>query len=409
MPVLDTTNMQVQSANARAADVAEKAIKEIMPEMQQRYMSAFRPQGVQCIHYNRLNAGRKCSCQASRKQINGLLGKDGKADIGTINALITGNGDFGVTPYNQNQGRVTGVDETATSPYAPLNKFQGVFDILTENTEIPMADLLGGRADGVGDNGAVSATTIEDMVEDFDAGSLGFTDVACPICFGTGFVGGFSPFHGHRQVLTVMDMQIDPTGSLDLLKAPFVANAPSFNVIVKLPRGAIGVDIFRVLNGDQPTPSVISIDGNKINSINQILSYCDGRQHIINATNLTSFTHLEMQFVLSTESVYFEFPRRPSSANTALLEQTEPFQIILSPNLPTMEAQDIIVEQMLGKVLVVQNVNPWNSRDRNVLGWEAMVRVIQPMELYRLLPGRGRTRLKDQVTSLPKNNGFRTP
>jgi hypothetical protein len=74
-----------------------------------------------------------------------------------------------------------------------------------------------------------------------------------------------------------------------------------------------------------------------------------------------------------------------------------------------MDAQDIIVEQMLGKVLVVQNVNPWNSRERNILGWEAMVRVIQPMELYRLLPGRGRTKLKDQVTSLPKNNGFRTP
>jgi hypothetical protein len=409
MPVLDTTNMQVQSANARAADVAEKAIKEIMPEMQQRYMSAFRPQGVQCIHYNRLNSGRKCNCQTTQKQINGLLGKDGKADIGTINSLITGNPDFGVKPYNFNQGRVTGVNEAATSPYAPLNKFQGVFDILSADTEIPMADLLGGRSEGVGDNGPVEAVTIDEMVADFDAGSMGFTDVACPICFGTGFVGGFTPFHGHRQVLTVMDMQLDPNGSLDLLKSPFVAEAASFNVVVKLPRGAIGVDIFRVLNVDQPTGAIISIDGNIIKSINQILSYCDGRQHLINATNLTSFTHLEMQFSLSTESVYFEFPRRPSSANTALLEQTEPFQIILSPNVPIMDAQDIIVEQMLGKVLVVQNVNPWNSRERNVLGWEAMVRVIQPMESYRLLPGRGRTKLKDQVTSLPKNNGFRTP
>jgi hypothetical protein len=408
MPVLDTTNMQVPSANARAADVAEKAIKEIMPEMQQRYMSAFRPQGVQCIHYNRLNVGRKCNCQSTQKQINGLLGKDGKADIGTINSIITGNKDFGVTPYNLNQSRVTG-NNTETSPLSPLNKFQGVFDIITDNVEIPMADLLGGRPSGVGDNGAVEAVTIEEMVADFDAGSLGFTDVACPICFGTGFVGGFTPFHGHRQVLTVMDLQINPTGKLDLLKSPFVAEASSFNVIVKLPRGAIGVDIFRVLNGAEPTGASISIDGNSIKSISQILSYCDGRQHLIAATNLSRFTHLEMQFALSTESVYFEFPRRPSSANTTLLEQTEPFQIILSPNLPTISSQDIIVEQMLGKILVVQNVNPWNSRERNILGWEAMVRVIQPMEAYRLLPARGRTLLKDQVTSLPKNNGFRTP
>jgi hypothetical protein len=409
MPVTDQSNFQVQSANARAADVAEKAVKEIMPEMQQRYMSSFRVQGVQCVHYNRLNSGRKCTCQASQKQINGLLGKDGKADIGTINSLITGNTDFGVTPYNFNQKRVTGVDDAATSPYAPLNKFQGVFDILSDNTEIPMADLLGSRPEGFGDNGAVEALTIDEMVSDFDAGSLGFTDVACPVCFGTGYVGGFTPFHGHRQVLTVMDMQIDPNGRLDLLKSPFVAEASSFNVIVKLPRGAIGIDIFRVLNGAEPTGAIISIDGNVITSIIQILNYCDGKQHLINASNLTRFTHFEMQFNLSTESVYFEFPRRPSSNNTALLEQTEPFQIILSPNVPTMDAQDIIVEQMLGKILVVQNVNPWNSRDRSVLGWDAMVRVIQPMELYRILPGRGRTRLKDQVTSLPKNNGFRTP
>lgn len=409
MPVVDPSNSQINAANARAADVASKAVNEIMPVMQQRYYDAFRVQGVQCVHYNRLTSGRKCNCQTTQKQINGLLGKDGKADIGTINELITGNQNFGGTPYNFNQQRMTGTDNTVTSPLAPLNKYQGVFDILSRDDEIPMADLLGGRESAVGDNGAVESVSIDEMVADFDASSLGFTDVACPICFGTGYVGGYTPFHGHRQVLTVTDMQIDPNGQIDLLKSPFVAEASYFNVVVRLPRGAIGIDVFRVWDGDKPTGAVISIDGTVITNTLQVLNYCDGKQHVINATNLTKFTHLEMQFNLSSESVYFEFPRRPSSANTALLEQTEPFQIILSPNVPTMEAQDIIVEQMLGKVLVVQNVNPWNSRDRNVLGWDAMVRVIQPMELYRILPSRGRTKLKDQVTNLPKNNGFRTP
>jgi hypothetical protein len=326
MPVLDTTNAQVPSANARAADVAEKAINEIMPEMQQRYMSAFRPQGVQCIHYNRLNSGRKCNCQASQKQINGLLGRDGKADIGTINSIITGNTDFGVTPYNFNQGRATDVNAAATSPYAPLNKFQGVFDVLSADTEIPMADLLGGREAGVGDNGAVEAVTIDEMVADFDAGSLGFTDVACPICFGTGFVGGFSPFHGHRQVLTVMDLQINPTGSLDLLKAPFVANASGFNVIVKLPRGAIGVDIFRVLNGAEPTGAIISIDGNIISSINQILTYCDGRQHLINASNLNLVFLLKVYILNSPVAHRQRIPHYLSKQSLSRLSFRQTFQ-----------------------------------------------------------------------------------
>lgn len=409
MPVIDPTNAQINAANARASDVAERAVTEIMPQMQQRYYDAFRVQGVQCVHYNRLSSGRKCSCQASRKQINGLLGKDGKADIGTINTLITGNPNFGVTPYNANQQRLTQTDNTVSSPLAPLDKYQGVFDNLGVNREIPMADLLGGRKEGVGDNGPVSNLTIDDMVSDFDANSLGFTDVACPICFGTGYVGGYTPFQANRQVLTVTDMQIDPEGRIDVLKSPLVAEAKSFNVITRLPRGAIGIDVFRVWDGDTPTGATITIDGTLITSTLQILSFCDGRQHLINATNLTRFTHLEMQFNISRESVYFEFPRRPSSANTALLEQTEPFQIILSPNVPTMEAQDIIVEQMLEKVLVVQNVNPWNSRQRNVIGWEAIVRVIQPMEIYRILPARGRTMSKDRATNLPQNNGFRSP
>lgn len=405
MPFVDNTNNRVLASNARAADVAEKAVKEIMPVMQQRYYDAFRVQGIEVIHYNRLSTGRKCVCQTAQKQVAGLLGKDGKADIGTINALITGNTDFGVTPYNFNQQRVTGQTDQ-TSPQAPVNKYQGVFDVLSDNKELPLADLLGSRKSGFGDNGPVDATNIDEMVADFDASSFGFSDVACPICFGTGYIGGYTPFHGHRQVLTVTDFQIEPTGRIDLTQSPFVAHAKSFNVLIKLPRGAIGIDVFRVLNGADTVGAIFTIDGTLLSNTLQILSFCDGKQHLLNVSNLTSFTHLEIQFNLSTENVYFEFPKRPSSANTALLEQTEPFSIIISPNVPVMESRDIIVEQMLGKVLIVQNVNPWNSRDRNVIGWEAMVRVIQPQELYRILPGRGRTKLKDETTNIARDNGY---
>lgn len=407
MPFVDNTNNRVLAANARAADVAEKAVKEIMPVMQQRNYDAFRVQGIEAIHYNRLSSGRKCVCQSVQKQVNGLLGKDGKADIGTINALITGNTDFGVTPYNFNQQRVTG-QTGQTSPQAPVNKYQGVFDLLSDGQELPLADLLGERKSGFGDNGPVDATNIDEMVADFDASSFGFSDIACPICFGTGYVGGYTPYHGHRQVLTTTDLQIEPTGRLDLTKAPFVAYAKSFNVILKLPRGAIGIDVFRVLNGAEPVGAVFSIDGTTLTNSMQVLNFCDGKQHLLNASNLSEFTHLEMQFNLSTESVYFEFPKRPSSNNTALLEQTEPFNIILSPNVPIMESRDIIVEQMLGKILVVQNVNPWNSRDRNVIGWEAQVRVIQPQELYRIMPGRGRTKSKDETTNIARDNGYKS-
>jgi hypothetical protein len=402
MPYVSRTNNKILPANARAADVAEKAIKEIIPVQQRRYYDAFRPQGITCVHYSRLTNGRKCNCQSAAKQINGILGVDGKASAGAINQMLTGNMDFNVTPYNFNQKRTVG-NNTQTSPYAPTNKNQGVFDLLSDGDEIPFADLLEGRK-GVGDNGPVESVTIDDIVGDFDASMMGFSDVACPICFGTGYTGGFTPFHGHRQVLTVPDVQLTTDSEINLLHRPFSATGTGFSVLLILPRGANGVDVFRVWNMAQPVGATLTLDGTAINSVTDLLAKCDGKQHLLTATNVGEWTHLEIQFSLTTESVYFEFPKRPTSANTDLLEQMEPFNLIFSPNLPTIASEDIIVEQQLGKVLIVQNVNPWNSRDRNVLGWEAQVRVIQPQELLRILPGRGRTMNKDATTRMTRDN-----
>jgi hypothetical protein len=408
MPFVERSNNHILPANARASDVAERAINEIIPVQQRRMYDAFRPQGIQCVHYNRLTNGRKCVCQSSQKQMAGHLNEEGKASEGHINELILGTGNsntgsfsFNITPYNQDQQRVTGKNNE-TSPYAPTNKNQGVFDIDTLDGEFPQADIVSGR--GFGDNGPVDALDLDSMVGDWDASAFGFSDVSCPICFGTGFVGGFMPYHAHRQVLTVADVQMSADGTIDLIKRPWTAYTSTFQVVLILPRGAIGIDIFRVWNMNKPVNASYTIDGIALTSPTQLLSKCDGLRHVVQATVNGDFSHFEMQFNLTTESVYFEFPKRGQSADTTLLEQMEPFQIILSPNLPTINSEDVIVESQLGKVLLVQNVNPWNSRNRNVLGWEAQVRVIQPQELFRILPKRGRVMTKDTTTQMIRDN-----
>lgn len=408
MPVVSRSNNGILPANARAADVAERALNEIIPIQQRRYYDAFRPQGITAVHYNHLTSGRKCNCQSANKQLAGRLNEEGKASEGHINELILGTGvdangsfSFNITPYNQDQQRVTG-RSNETSPYAPVNKNQGVFDIATLDGDFPQADVV--DEDGFGDNGPVSAIDLDSLVGDFDASAFGFSDASCPVCFGTGFVGGYAPFHAHRQVLTVADVQ-SVGGEIDITKRPWVAdNVKTFSTIVVLPRGAIGVDVFRVWNVVTPVNATYTIDGIALTSVTQLLSFCDGKRHVVVATVNGSFSHFEMQFNLTTESVYFEFPRRGKSADTALLEQTEPFQIILSPNVPTIDSMDIIVESQLGKVLLVQNVNPWTSRNRAILGWEAQVRVIQPQELYRILPRRGRVLNKDRTTEMIRDN-----
>ncbi|MDN3123379.1 hypothetical protein P0E82_13725, partial [Enterococcus faecalis] len=205
----ERSNNRILAANARAADVAEFAVNGIMPVMQQRYYDAFRVQGVEGILYTQLTNGRPCTCVARGKRISGLLNEQGKASVGDINSMLTGSFQFNVTPYNQNQQRVVR-DPTVTSPYDSRNRNQGVFDIAVPSTadvdDIPFADLINGN--GFGDNGPVLEETVNQVLGDMDTGLTGYADSSCPICFGSNFIGGYTPYKGHRQVLVVTDVQV---------------------------------------------------------------------------------------------------------------------------------------------------------------------------------------------------------
>lgn len=404
MPVRNQTNNRILPANARAADVAEKAINEIIPVQQARYYSAFRVQGIRCVLYNRLKNGRKCTCKANDKTYNGILGKDGKAEPGALNQMLTGDMEFSVTDYAHGLDRLFGPTVKDTpSPFAPVNKYQGVFDIATtQDDNIPFAHVM--PEGGSGDNGPVSPVTIDDLVGGWDAGAMGHSDMACPVCFGSGFIGGYVPFNTFRSVLTVADVQLDIDSELDTLQRPWVARSVGFDVVITIPRGAMQVDSFRVYNGVKPINATYTIDGTPVNSTQDILNKADGKRHLLHAKFDSKFTHFEMQYNLSEECAYFEFPRRPSSSDTALLEQMEPFQVIISPNVPQLDSQDMITESQQGKTLIVMNANPWESRKRSGLGYEVQVRVLQPAEIARILPRRYRVLTKDRTTSMVRDN-----
>jgi len=414
VPSIYRTNNKITPANNINADVAERAVSEIVPTFQRRYYNAFRIQGLECVAYNRLTQGRKCNCQASRKQLNGLLNEDGKASEGTINRMLTGDMSFDITPYGQNYtanhpGQSGANGETSPhnsgTQFNPGNKNLGVFDIVTPDLEFPFAD-VNPDEEAFGDNGPSNPIDIDDLIGDFDTSVLGYSDVACPICFGNGFVGGYAPFNSNRQVYTVADLALID-GDIDVTERPWVArDVRGFNQKIILPRGALLVDAFKVWNGLKVVPVQYQVDTQTITSFPQLLGFCDGKPHLVTALFSGDFTHFEIQFTMTHEQLYFEFPKRPRSADTSLLEQMEPFQIIMSPNIPHIESMDVIVESQLGKVLVVQNTNPWVTRQRNILGPECQVRVIQPQEIFRILPHRGRLPNKDRTTQAVRDNGY---
>lgn len=75
-------------------------------------------------------------------------------------------------------------------------------------------------------------------------------------------------------------------------------------------------------------------------------------------------------------------PKLQKSGNRSILDSTDNFQIILSPDVPQIEPTDIIIESMWGKALMVQDKTWMNTRNRQMFGYEINVRVIQPAELF---------------------------
>jgi hypothetical protein len=396
VPLLDKRS-NLTSADARAADVAAAMVEHVSSIQQQRMISAFRVQGFQSILYNRLSQGIACSCKSAEKTVAAKLNPDGKADVGTINRVLTGEAKFGIGAYNPLSPEAEFDDndnfhDAETSPNNAMNQWLG---------DLRKAGPDDGSNNLIVDEPTMTETgqfspDLDELFRTFDYGSMGLSDISCPLCFGSGYVGGFSPFRGWRQVVDATRMST--TSTLDLTSNPLALRPGTYTFTLTLPFGAAVLDVFRVMNGSQMVRAQILIDGTDTMN-KRVLNYFDGQPHLITVNSDSPVTHFEAQAGLNPEPVYFEFPRRNRTQDIALLEKQEPFQIIMSPECPYVDTLDVIAETQSGKLLIVGAVNPWQTRDRNALGQEVQVRVAQPAELFRILPVRGHVMTKDQTTN----------
>ena len=414
MPFYSRSNNRILPSNSRAVDVAKETLRGLMPVQQRKYDNAFKVQGYESLVYNRLTQGLVCSCQANQKVFSSLLDADGKMPVGTMNELLSGGMEFKIQPYGS---RASGRDDLRgprnIPPLARDDQFYG--ELIDENTLY--ADNLGDITDPYiessplgtpgerGDNGPVQTDTLDDQVEMFDTNILDHSSTKCTVCFGTGFVGGYSSLHGWRKVLTTHSPERSAvTGTIEAYRTPnaFFATSVTFSTI--LPRGFVYLDAFRVWNNDdRANPTAILID-NLPYSDALLPALCDGRVHriTIQFEALTYWTHLEIQIGLSRETAMLEFPKLTSGTTTELRDLTEDVSINASPTIPKLSTYDVLVESTFGKCFIVGSATGWNDRDRNVLGWDVNARVIQPNELLHNLPRR--RHLQQQRTNMVRDN-----
>lgn len=426
MGIIHHSNRPSAPANARSVVDAKSALKGILPIQARRYDAAFQVNGYSGLLYNRLTSGVLCRCSQSSDIAASALGIDGRADSGLISSLLTG-GEFGVRDYatmasttNQNHkdllevrpiaerlSNIPAVDNTLRPPtlydsevhHTPGSTGQRIVgtmsDIFSDDPSNPNATTI--VENGVGPNGPVGLkTSIREMQEDrrHATGSIGHTDSACPICFGSGFVGGYSLSRGWRRVFVPYESAavIPPEGHLDLIATPIVLNSSSIEwKDIVLPYGAVGIDSVRAYSGYQIIPgSRLYIDGMLIPSPLALAKFCDGRPHLIGLSIPEGFSmsHLEIQINQSVEPANFDLPRNTKNSNMSLLERTEPFQVVFSPLIPLVKNLDVVVESVSGMVLQVRSCTSWHDNKASILGWEADVRPTQPQEIFNLLPKR---------------------
>lgn len=418
MPFQHRTNNRVLPANSRAVDVAKRTLESVIPVEQRRYANAFEVDGIETIVYNRLSAGLACSCQANQRTVRGVLNHEGKLPTGHINSLLTGGLVFEVTPYGARQPMRHDLRALRGEPpkerddqiFDGLEDVESVagFDLGAHDLSDPFADVVSDSHSGA--NGTVTGQTLDDVVKEFDADAF-LNDTRCTVCYGTGHVGGYSVLNGLRLVLsTQWPDTLMNTGTIEMNQSPHAFYAGRVDFRVTLPRGVVGVDCFRRWNNDIQLPMGDIFIDNLPYSVELLRAFCDGRPHVISFRDASDdwhlWTHLELQFNLSHTPALFELPRVNEGSNLMLEDGTDDLGINASPAIPSLRREDILAECTLGKILVVTSSNFWNDNRRNVLGWDAQTRVIQPSELLNLLPRRRSTRQKS--TYMVRDNGSGT-
>lgn len=412
MPLYSNSNNRVLPSNARTADVARATLEAVIPMHQRRVDAAFQVNGYNGVLYSYLTSGLKCACQAKGKALNSRLDANGKASSGAINELLVPGKSFGVRPYNTTSKSTTAQNAAEAgfleikipgSQFTPV-PLGSLFDEddLDTATRAPTAVTHDRVSPSAGLNADVSNVLLEEDPfaaalghSDFDSGLFGYSDVSCPVCFGSGYVGGYSILSGKRIVVNFQD----PTIQLPANAVIFVENEfPSVTTTTAswtllLPAGCIGVDTLRLWNGSSLVQGgVIKVDDVALTKKMELLTYCNGRNHAVSVefTAPTEFTHLEIQLNQSIFQVNFELPVLTKGNSVSLREHTEPFQVLLSPRVPGVKSMDVLVESTFGRALQVKSVSGMTDRSSaSVSGWSADVRPAQPQELFWMLPRRG--------------------
>lgn len=387
MPYTISTNNKPAARNRRAVDTAQNSLASVIPIANDQYHNAFKIVGFPIVVYNKLKAGRKCSCHSS-ESIGGVLDGNGNLDESAINELLTASPNS-VQKYGyRDSQRVSG--SASNDHPSSYSKLAPQFDNISTDVDDTLSNWIESDETTWGSKGLVKP----DLVTDDTPGEGIFglsTTSSCPICFGTGFVGGFSTTDSTRIIVDSTYPNLNLAGSaLDLTNYPNTIELNEYlSFECTLPKGAVAVDAFKVWNLSENVTGECQFEtlvGSSWVALTSILDYCLGKPLTFRVSGVNVLSHIEIQLQVSTNDVLVELPRLQDTGNSESIDRTGDISVNITPKLPALSAFDCIADGKNGKIWVVKDCTFWNDNNIKNLGWDANLRVSQPMEIFAILP-----------------------
>lgn len=402
MPIQHRSNRVLHARNSKSVAIAQQKIQQVADMAQEQYVNALAVNGYDALIYNRLTSGRRCTCSTVfNHAATQVLDSNGHATEAHIQSLLTG-AEFSIEDYGVQvnpKPSATGIQmiKSLSPEDYPVESIYGRHKVSPEMSDPLATDV-------------VETQNLEDAFAEVNLGAV--TAQKCALCYGSTYVGGYSLHNGNRFVLDatyptceLMGYTVANETYPNLLKR--TDNSGYIAFIVTLPVGVVSVDRIKVWNNSTELNSYALRIGTNLTNLTTldtgtILEYATGTPCLIVVSEVDDFSHVELQFNMSTVPTYIEYPRLSKTGDLSVLEAIDSVQIIVSPLVPSVQPWDIIVDNVFKKSWRVTSSNWFNDRNLNVHGWDVQARLVQSYEVFTGLSGRFLNTTRYVSTRLPR-------
>jgi hypothetical protein len=433
---IDYKNQQPRNNNS--VTVAQTSLQLLAPVFQKQYQNAMAVNGYPCVFYSVLQAGRRCSCsfnlnkQPDADGITPIFDEQGDANLEFISSMLGGS-SFSIDRYatrrNLSEKQVkdaTQIDHEDINRTSKIGERRIDTSRDTELDSPKTRDVLSKQREVDRSNFPNDDVFIEDpsSVEDVLSGQG--SAVACGICFGTGFIGGFSIHKGFKADLdTTWEPSTSRGFTVSKVNLPHayesVDSEGYLEWTVVLPRGAINIEVIKVFNNRTPLWSgfTLEIKNDEFPTFEQInylslLKFCNGRPATVRLSvsallDVFVMTHVTFQIMMSSIPTFIDYPHLNKTSDTTVLDAIDQVQLNVAPEVPLIKPYDLIFDRVFNKLWRITTVDDFIDRIQNEHGHNCNARVVQEFEtLWQILPRRNERSSRRYYKPFSLNGNFRS-